>query len=101
MEDEATHFKAFDYNIKVKSHSPFKVEWQVKSSDCFLSSLQHFYSLHLGEEDQLRKFIASFTRKSIFDQANLIPIKEEIQSLTGNMVAAEEQSCWLVCKLTS
>jgi len=38
---------------------------------------------------------------SIFDQPNSVPIKEEISALTGSMVAPEEQSCWLVCKLTS
>ena len=101
MEDEATHLKAFDYNVKVRSQSPFSVEWQIKSSDCFLSSLQHFYSLNLGAQDQLRKFIGSITRMSIFDQSNSLPIKEEIQALTGDMVAPESQYCWLVCKLTS
>ena len=38
---------------------------------------------------------------SIFDQANSLPIKEEIAALTGDMVAPEDQYCWLVCKLTS
>ena len=27
IEDEAVHLKAFDYNIKVRAQSPFKVEW--------------------------------------------------------------------------
>lgn len=101
LEDEATHLKAFDYNINVRSQSPFSVEWQVKSSDCFLGSLQHFYSLHLGAQDQLRKFLALANRQSIFSQSNSLPIKEEISALNGNMVAPEEQYCWLVCKLTS
>ena len=48
LENEATHNKAFDYSIKVRSQSPFKVEWQIKSSDSFLSSLQHFFNLNLG-----------------------------------------------------
>jgi len=58
LEDEATHLKAFDYNIKVMAQSPFKVEWQVKSSDCFLNSLQHFFNLNLGTPEQMRRFAA-------------------------------------------
>jgi hypothetical protein len=48
----------------------------------------------------MRKFMNKFNN-SIFDLPNSVPIKEEISALTGDMVAPEEQSCWLVCKLTS
>ena len=101
LEKEAVHSKAFDYNVKVRSQSPFNVEWQVKSSDCFLSSLQHFYSLHLSGVDQIRKYVSWSNNSSIFDQQNSLPIKEEIAALTVEMVAPEEQYYWLVCKLTS
>ena len=45
--------------------------------------------------------MAQFNRMTIFDSASSLPIKEEIAALTGDMVAPEEQYCWLVCKLTS
>lgn len=101
IEDEAVHLKAFDYNIKVRAQSPFKVEWQVKSSDCFLASLQHFFNLYLGTPEQMRKFVSSAKQTSIFDQLNQLPINEEVRALTGNMIAPEEQTCWLVCSLSS
>ena len=49
----------------------------------------------------MRKFLTTFNRQSIFQQGGSLPIKEEIAALTGSMVVTEEQSCWLVCKLTS
>ena len=39
LENDAVHSKYMEKYIKVKSHAPFKVDWQIKSSDAFLTSL--------------------------------------------------------------
>ena len=51
LENDAVHFKYIDKHIRVRSQSPFKVDWQVKSADAFLVSLQHFYTSQLGATD--------------------------------------------------
>ena len=33
--------------------------------------------------------------------AHNMPIQEQIDAISGHMIAAQEQTCWLVCKLTS
>ena len=46
--NDAVHSKYIDKHIRVRSQSPFKVDWQVKSADAFLTSLQHFYTSQLS-----------------------------------------------------
>ena len=105
LENDAVHSKFIDKHIRVRSQSPFKVDWHVKSANAFLGSLQHFYTSQLGGTDQLKRF-QNQVNANLFDSIsstsnNSVPVKDQIAAISGNMVATQEETCWLVCRLTS
>ena len=40
--DEKVHKKSLEETISLKSMSPFKLEWNLKSESCFLKSMKKF-----------------------------------------------------------
>ena len=78
LTEEQVHSKSLTVARNIKSTSPFKVDWQVLSCDPFLSSL--------------RSFLKNQVRMS--DDA-------DFKALTGTMVSSSEETCHLMCKLTS
>jgi hypothetical protein len=80
-QDELTtvvHSKSLHVSKQIKSQSPFKIEWQVLSNNPFVSSLKTYLSKNLNRPDDL-----------------------DFRALTSSMVCSSEETCMLMCKLTS
>ena len=72
------HSKSLSVETKIKSQSPFKVDWQVLSDNPFVASLRSYLRNNVRVSDD-----------------------PDFKAITSNMVTSSEEDCLLMCKLTS